>query len=171
MDVAGVVIGSLALLLSVLASALAGVQVKREFDFRKPLFKVTAAELEGRLNAGAALVGPGKIQFRVRGANSAITLTSWQLGFNSTKNVFQGTPEQPFSVNLPIRAWTSFSLRLDSPLTASVGTDRLPATVDLVAPFTTPDTVYRTTMRLHVTNDSRYVLPIDVKRLRAMHFP
>ena len=80
MDVAGVVIGSIALLLSLFGVAAAGFQVQRYYRFRRPQFKPVDASFEANVrDSSRVTIGPGKVTFLVRGASRPILLTQYEI--------------------------------------------------------------------------------------------
>lgn len=130
MDVAGVILGSLSLLLGLVLSAY---QLQRFFRFRRPLFKVEEVELPAReQQAGKkayTFVGPGKVVINARGANRPISIKESQViflggaekkplggygssGITANKAGATGILSLPFLVDLPTETWHRFHIDL-----------------------------------------------------------
>lgn len=166
MDIAGVIIGSIALLLSLFASVVPGVRLVRYFRFRKPVFKIRDAQLDVRRvppeSEGHVLAGPGHIVLDVRGASQPMLLREYEvfafqrLEGESPGGVGLTGPE--INVQLPPEKWVT--VRLEVELGYIVGKhDDIPRTFELEAYIKSPEEVFVVTVPLFLTQGKdKYLL-------------
>ncbi len=172
MDVAGVIVGSIALLLALLSLAVPGYQLQRYFRFRKPLFKIEKAWLEvSRLpppNEREVFVGPGKIVLNARGATRPIFLREYEVfSFrpDGERGRVGGGSGQALRVELPPEQWTR--LELDLIVGFGLGElDEIPRKREVEVYLKSPEEPFRVLVPLELTRrKNQYVLD-DYKELR-----
>ena len=155
MDVAGVVIGSMALFLALFSSTVAGFQLQHYVRFRKPVFTVKEAQLPVRIRQSQAFLGPGDIVLNIRGAMHPVTLNKWEMIFFMGRiKIGSGGEVRP--TTLEPHVWTLVPIRLDSGIALQDGPR---ASLQAEIYFTNPRDVFIIPLQLKLVEDgSRYAL-------------
>lgn len=155
---AALIVGSIALILSVFASMVSGYQVQRYWRFRKPVFRVEEAalgvdqqEFEGKRYAR---LGRGKVVINARGSMRLTQVREWGLshygpdgrplgGFETGKlqpmPSSTGVAKGDFVVELPPEEWTRFQIDLGM---MTVPMDELPDLYTFDLFLATPEEVH-----------------------------
>jgi hypothetical protein len=164
-EVAGVVIGSLALVLGLFSSAYAAFQVHDFIRFRKPVFTVHEAELPVKHGATWHSVGPGGFVLAVRGAANAVTVTKWEIILFRRGGPAGGLGEDRVT-NIPPRVWT----RITSPSIHVVVQSVPPPTfLDVEIYLTNPRNLYIVPIRLKLSEDGSKYYYHDLGYMHRLH--
>lgn len=132
MALAGVIIGSVAIVLSVFAAGVALFQLQRLWRFRRPVFVIESADFEINRSErdGKKLIGldPGRVVFNARGASRPFPLVALRIKYPHVGNprvaggFGSGSPpgyphpsgqylvELPYIGKLPAESWSRFQL-------------------------------------------------------------
>jgi len=165
MEVAGVVIGSIALTLALFSSAYAAFQLQHVIHFRKPVFTVEEVELPVKERAGYTFfVGPGHFVVNVRGATHLVTLTKQMIHF------FRGgRPRGGFgtemTMSIPPLVWT----RVAVPFQIGMGMEELPPSLDVEIYLSNPRDLYVVPIQVELSQDSSKYVYHDWGYTRLIH--
>lgn len=129
MDVAGVIIGSVALLLSLFGAAVSAVQLTHYIRFRKPRLRAEYAKLPVKKGASGSTIGPGKVVINARGGARPMAITTRQIHFflpsgqplggygsgsiRTTARSTLGMAPLPSLVELPPEEWLRLEVDID----------------------------------------------------------
>lgn len=153
MDVAGVVIGSIALLLSLFGSAYAGVQLTRAFRFRQPKVFVEEGELPARHEEGCTIIGPGSIDVSIRGASRSMTLSGYDIIFPQSERGAVSSPKKGLNIQIATRSYHKLTFQIDTYVISTAGEPPQEYAAYLV--LRTPDeTLPPTTIALYRADDA-----------------
>lgn len=103
MELAGVIIGSIVVLVTV---ATGGPRLYHFIRFRKPVFTVHEIQLPVEEKAGQNFVLGGDFVLNVRGAAQPVTLTKWQVMLFRGPGRSGGGLESQGAINIPPFVWT-----------------------------------------------------------------
>ena len=134
MDVAGVVIGSIALFLSIFASSVAVYQLQRLWRFRRPVIQIESAEFGIRNQEDGAktyiFLTSGNMILNIRGASRPLPIASYMVrcltrvrkatsvGFGAGSDIGRVSPaagdisEVPYLAEIPPGSWKRFNLQV-----------------------------------------------------------
>ena len=155
MDVAGVILGSLALILTLLSATVAGFQLRHHVRFRRPVFAVRQAELEAKMKREFAIVGPGSIVLNIRGAAHPVTINKWEaVLFDGDRPRGGFSTEMARPITLEPEVWTLVPIRFEVGM--GLNTDP-PSSLVVEVYLTNPRDVFIVPVRLKLAKDgSRY---------------
>ena len=198
MALAGVVIGSVALFLSVFASIVALYQLQHYWRFRKPVFKIESAEFGVRRHEvpgkpQLAFLTDGNLVLNVRGASRAMSLSHYTVtypdprvagavggGFGAGSPRLKAKPsgldvvETPYIVELPAETWKRLDLEvaMGAPLVDwqdEGGDMEPPKYVELGLHFESPEERFpRIPIPLRRSGDEKYTLLASDRERKQM---
>jgi len=153
-DVANLVIGLIALVLSLFSSAYVAVQLQRFVRFRKVAFHIEDFDLPVKEDSGFKSLGLGEIPVNVRGASEAVTLTFQEM-IVYTEGRSGGGPGNLCAIHIAPFEWQRIQVRFAGRI--GLPQNDIPRILDVDLNLSNPDDVYVVPLRLKLSPDgSKY---------------